>query len=69
MQIKMEVKHGVINFDLENSVRLLLGHGKQIYAIGMHTANKIVDVMGFNTIIFHCFIISVAKDKGCILYN
>ena len=64
MKCKMEVKHGVINFDVENSVASLLGFDKQIYSRGKYTTNKIIDLMGFNTINIHCNIISGAKDNG-----
>ena len=30
----------------------------------MHLATKITDIMGFNTIILHCNIISGVKDNG-----
>ena len=60
----MEVLHGVINFDVENSLASLLGFDKQIYSKGKYTTNKIVDIMGFNTINIHCKIISIAKDNG-----
>ena len=60
----MEVKQGVINFDVENSVASLLGFDKQIYSRGKYTKNKIIDIMGFNTFNIHCIIISGAKDNG-----
>ena len=61
---KTEVLQGVINFNVENSVASLLGFGKQIYSRGKYTTNKIIDIMGFNTINIHCNIISGAKDNG-----
>ena len=64
MKCEMEVKQGVINFDVENSVALLLGFNKQIYSRGKYTTNKTTDIMGFNTINIHCNIISGAKDNG-----
>ena len=64
MKCKMEVKQGVINFDVENSVASLLGFVKQIYSRGKYTTNKIIDIMGFNNINIHCNIISGAKDNG-----
>ena len=64
MKCKMEVKQGVINFDVENSVASLLGFVKQIYSRGKYTTNKIIDIMGFNNINIHCNILSGAKDNG-----
>ena len=64
MKCKMEVLHGVINFDVGNSVASLLGFDKQIYSKSKYTTNKIVDIMGINTINIHCNIISRAKDNG-----
>ena len=64
MKCKMEVLQGVIKFDVENSVASLLGFDKQIYSRGKYTTNKIIDIMGFNTINIHCNIISKAKDNG-----
>ena len=64
MKWKMEVKQGVINFDVENSVASLLGFDKQIYSRGKNTTNKIIDILGLNTINIHCNIISGAKDNG-----
>ena len=64
MKCKLEVLQGVINFNGENSVASLLGFDEQKYSRGKYTTNKIVDIMGFNTINTHCNIISGAKDKG-----
>ena len=64
MKCKMEVKQGVINLDVENSVSSLLGFDKQIYSRGKYNTNKIIDIMGFNTNNIHCNIISGAKDNG-----
>ena len=72
MKCKMEVLHGVINFEVEKSVASLLGFDKQIYPRGKYTTNKIIDFMGFNTINVHCNIISGPKGNGKdtdILYN
>ena len=64
MKCKMEIKQGVLSFDVENSMRSLLGFRKVLYRAGTYTSQKIVDIMGFNTINFHCNIISGAKDNG-----
>ena len=64
MKCKMEVLRGAFNFDVENSVASILGFDKQIYSRGKYTTNKIIDIMGINTIIIHCNIISRAKDNG-----
>ena len=66
MKCIMEVLQGVINFSVENSVASLLGFDKQIYSRGKYTTNKIIDIMGFNTIYIHCNIKSGAKDNGKI---
>ena len=50
MKRKMKVLQAVINFIVENSVASLLGFDKQIYSRGSYTTNKIIDIMGFNTI-------------------
>ena len=64
MKCKIVVKQGVINFDVENSVASLLGFDNEIYSRVKYTTNIIIDLMGFNTINFHCNIISGAKDNG-----
>ena len=60
----MEVLQGVINFNVQNLVASLLGFDEQIYSRGKYTTNKIIDIMGFNTINIHCNIISGAKYNG-----
>ena len=64
MKCKREVLHGIIKFDVENSVASLLGFDKQIYLKNKYTTIKIVDIIGFKTINIHCNIISGAKDNG-----
>ena len=64
MKCKMEIKQGVLSFDVENSIGSLLGFRKVLYRAGTYTSQKIVDIMGFNTINIHCNIISGAKDNG-----
>ena len=64
MKCKMEVKQGVINFHVENSVASLIRFDKQIYSRGKYTTNKTIDIMGFNTTNIHCNYISGAKDNG-----
>ena len=64
MKCKIEVLQVVISFDVDNSVGLFLGFDRQIYSTGMHLAIKIVDIMGFDTINFHCNIIFGDKDNG-----
>ena len=49
---------------VKNLVASLLGFDEQIYSRGKYTTNKIIDIMGFNTINIHCNIISRAKDNG-----
>ena len=64
MKSLMEVKQGAINFDIENSIALLLGFRKLVYEQGKNTSQKIVDIMGFSTINIHCNEISGVKDNG-----
>ena len=45
-------------------VASLLGFDKEINSRGKYTTNKIIDIMGFNTINIHCNIISGAKNNG-----
>ena len=63
MKCLMEIKQGAISFDVENSIASLLGFRKAIYKQGKYTSQKIVDIMGFNTINIHCSIIFGAKDN------
>ena len=72
MKCLMEIKHGTISFDVENSIASLLGFRNAVYKQGKYTSQKIVDIMGFSTINIHCNVISGAKDNGKdtdILYN
>ena len=64
MKSLMEVKQGAINFDIENSIAPLLGRRKIVLKKGNYTSQKIVDIMGFNTINIHCNVISGVKDNG-----
>ena len=48
---KMEIKRGVISFDVENLIKSLLGFRKMIYKPGKFVSHKIIDMMGFNSII------------------
>ena len=50
MKSLMEVKHGAINFDIENAIAFLLGFRKIVYEQAKYTSQKIVDIMGFSTI-------------------
>ena len=60
----LEIKQGVITFDIENSIAPLLGIRKKVYKKGKYTSQKIVDIMGFSTINIHCNVISGVKDNG-----
>ena len=64
MKCKMEIKQGVLSFDVENSIGSLLGFRKILYRASKYTSHKIVDIMGFNTINIHCNIIPGAKYNG-----
>ena len=64
MKCLMEIKQGTISFDVENSIASLLGFRKAVFKKGKYTSQKIVDIMGFSTINFHCIVISGAKDNG-----
>ena len=58
MKSLMEIKQGAINIDIESSINPLLGFGTIVYKNGKYTSQKIVDIMGFNTINIHCNVIS-----------
>ena len=64
MKSLMEVKQGAINFDIENSIAPLLLFRKVVYEQGKYTSQKIVDIMVFSAINFHCNVISGVKDNG-----
>ena len=64
MKCKMELKQGALSIDVEISIGSSLGFRKVLYRAGTYTSQKIVDIMGFNTINIHCNIISGAKDNG-----
>ena len=64
MKCKMEIKQGVLSFDVENSKGSLLGFRKVLYRADTYTSQKIVDIMVFNNINIHCNIISGAIDNG-----
>ena len=63
MKCIMEIKQGALSFDVENSIASLLGFRKIVHKQGNYTSQKIIDIMGFSTIIIHCNIISGAKDN------
>ena len=60
----MEIKQGTINFDTENTMAPLLAFRKIVYEQAKYTFQKIIDIMGFNTINIHCNVISGVKDNG-----
>ena len=64
MKCKMEIKQGALSFDVENSIGSLLGFRKVLYRAVTYTSQKIVHIMGFNTINIHCNNISGAKDNA-----
>ena len=64
MKCKMEIKQGSLNFDIENSIAPLLGFRNIVYEQGKNTSQKIIDIMGFCTINFHCNVPSGVKDNG-----
>ena len=64
MKFKMEIKPGLLSFDIENSIDPLLGLRTIGYKQGKHTSQKIIDIMGFSTINIHCNVISGVKDNG-----
>ena len=66
MICKLEVKEGALSFDVENSLAALLGFRKIIYKPGKNTSQKIIDIMGFDTINVHCSVISGVEDNGNI---
>ena len=64
MKSLMEIKQGAINFDIENSIALLLGFRKIVYLKCKYISQKIVDIMGFSNINIHCNVISGVEDNG-----
>ena len=64
MKCLMEIKQGAISFDIESSIAPLLVFREIVYKIGKYTSQKIVDIMGFSTINFHCNVVYVLKIKG-----
>ena len=52
MKCEMQLKEGVLSFDVENSIGSLLGIRKILYGTGTYTSQKIVDIMGFKQLIF-----------------
>ena len=53
MKCKIEIKEGALSFDVENSLASLLGFRKILYTAEKYTAQRIVDIMGFNTTNIH----------------
>ena len=64
MKYLKEIKQGAINFDIENSIALLLRFREIVYEQGKYTSQNIFDIMGFSTINIHCNVISGVKDNG-----
>ena len=64
MKCLMEIKQGALSFDIENSIASLLGFRKVVYEKEKYKSQKIINIMGFNSINIHCIIISGAKDNG-----
>ena len=57
MKCTKEAKLGALSFDVENSIALFLSFRKILYRAGKNTSQKIIEVMVFNTINFHCYVI------------
>ena len=64
MNCLMEIKQGALSFDIENSLASLLGFRRIIYKKARYKSQKIIDIIGLNTINIHCNVISGAKDNG-----
>ena len=63
MKCKVNVIQGIIKFDTEHSIAALLRLIIQVYPYVKYTANSIIDIMGFNTIIIHRNFISGIKNN------
>ena len=47
MKCLMEIKHGAIKFDIENSIAPLLGFRRIVYEQGKYKSQKIIENYGF----------------------
>ena len=61
-----------IDFNVENSLRTVLGFNAKTYTRGRYESENLVDIMSVNTIMVHCDIISGTRVNGVeapIIYN
>ena len=64
MNGRIEIKQRALRFDVKNTTVTLLVFRNLLYRAGKYTSQKIIDFMGFITIIIHCNEISGVEDNG-----
>ena len=57
-------KNYQVNFNIDNSLRTVLGFNAEIYKIGHHEGEQIVNIMNVNSILVNCDIISASRVNG-----
>ena len=71
----LDIKDYQIDFDVENSLRTVLGFDAKIYKRGRHESENLVDIMSVNSILVHCVycdIIGTSRVYGIeapVIYN
>ena len=61
-----------VDFNVDHSLRSVLGFNAKIYKHGRHESENLVDIMNVNSILVHCDIVGAARVNGIeapVIYN
>ena len=61
-----------VSFDVPNSLISVLGFARNIYGVGLHASEQLVNIMSVNLILAHCTIIHSSYMRGTqppVAYN
>ena len=61
-----------VSFDVPNSLTSVLGFKRNIYGVGRHASENLVNIMSVNSILVHCNIIHCSYMRGTqapVAYN
>ena len=61
-----------VDFNVENSLRSVLGFNKRIYKVGLHESENLVNILSVNSILVHCDVIESSRlnvVEAPVIYN
>ena len=62
----LEVLHAKcqVDFNVDDSLRTVLGFGEKVYKVGRHESEHIVNILSVNSILVHCDVIESSRLNG-----